>query len=402
MLDIDRNRLIIEDFCNNSSMPESFQVELDNEEYDLANCTAKNYIYLLSTQIIRNAKAKNILSLVSKRNSQPYSLYIRPFIFDIYPHYIRLQRFIAANLGINHLLICLSSRMFTIGAARVIMNDAEWKKAFEDLAFNAVAIFFAGPQYDPNRPFDNLNDGFTWEMNSLIKNNLLGRAVYLEHYDFNECIRQKSMSDIEGFKEIHDKYGEKAIEIILGKYRMYYNFNLRIIYNSQQSVLNIGNLLLIVDHFNEFRYFNPPICSDGELFRWKMQVNGRIRDNPKLGQHEYFYLYQSGIPITDDLALKNHEAAPKQNWDYRNDIVCKIKITENGELYLNNKITSFDAFDDLRKALDDLKNRNGVVWYFRENDKKLPSFDLKMTIKVVLDEVIKRNLPVKLSETDFK
>ncbi len=107
----------------------------------------------------------------------------------------------------------------------------------------------------------------------------------------------------------------------------------------------------------------------------------------------------NGKTIPGDEALKHVEEAPKSQDDYRSDIVCKIKVTNEGKLFLNSKMINQN---ELPNALDDLKNMNGAVWYYREQGDKEPSNEVDLIIKYVLDEVVKRKLPVKLSETDFE
>ena len=107
----------------------------------------------------------------------------------------------------------------------------------------------------------------------------------------------------------------------------------------------------------------------------------------------------SGKTISGEEALKRVEDASNVKDDYRADIVCKLKITTQGEMFLNDRMINLK---ELSIALDDLKAKNGTVWYYREQGDKEPSVEVDSIIKNVVDEVIQRKLPIKLSETDFK
>jgi hypothetical protein len=102
--------------------------------------------------------------------------------------------------------------------------------------------------------------------------------------------------------------------------------------------------------------------------------------------------------ISGSEAMKHLEEASKAKDKYRDDLVCKIKLASNGDIYLNGKIVSINQ---LSIALNDLKSVNGTVWYYRENPAQEPPKALISKMQNILDEIAKRNLPIKLSESDF-
>jgi len=79
-------------------------------------------------------------------------------------------------------------------------------------------------------------------------------------------------------------------------------------------------------------------------------------------------------------------------------VVLKIYINENAEIVLDGTKSSINQ---LGNQLDLLKSQNGVVWYSRYDPQKEPQEDVTKIMKEVLDEITKRNLPIKLNEENY-
>lgn len=79
-------------------------------------------------------------------------------------------------------------------------------------------------------------------------------------------------------------------------------------------------------------------------------------------------------------------------------IIIKIKVYNSGKIAMNQKEVSLT---ELASALDDLQNKKGAVWYYRESPDKEPSESVIKTIKAVLDTVASRNLPIHLQTEDY-
>ena len=75
--------------------------------------------------------------------------------------------------------------------------------------------------------------------------------------------------------------------------------------------------------------------------------------------------------------------------------IAKIKIADTGDIYMNKKLTSLDA---LSEELLRIKQVDGVVWYYRGS----PARAAEATGMLVVDEIVKYKLPVKMCEKDFE
>ena len=75
--------------------------------------------------------------------------------------------------------------------------------------------------------------------------------------------------------------------------------------------------------------------------------------------------------------------------------IAKVKVLADGTILLNDKKVTID---DLNIAFNKLKNKNGVVWYYRENAEGQPPPQSMAVIKTVVEA----KLPIKLStKPDF-
>ncbi len=75
--------------------------------------------------------------------------------------------------------------------------------------------------------------------------------------------------------------------------------------------------------------------------------------------------------------------------------IAKVKVTQTGVIYLNGKKASME---EVRQAFARLKQVNGVVWYYRENQREEPS----PQAMAVIEAIVATKLPVRLVEKDFE
>lgn len=78
-------------------------------------------------------------------------------------------------------------------------------------------------------------------------------------------------------------------------------------------------------------------------------------------------------------------------------IIVKVKVLQSGKITANGQEVTFA---ELGTILDDLKQKNGGVWYFRESPEHEPPEALVATIKSVMDSIASRRLPVRLQPED--
>lgn len=75
--------------------------------------------------------------------------------------------------------------------------------------------------------------------------------------------------------------------------------------------------------------------------------------------------------------------------------ILKIKVLSSGQILLENKSVTLDK---LEKELSRLKEKEGAIWYYREQDKAEPPEQAMR----VMELVVKYNLPISLSsKPDF-
>jgi hypothetical protein len=79
-------------------------------------------------------------------------------------------------------------------------------------------------------------------------------------------------------------------------------------------------------------------------------------------------------------------------------IVVKIRVHLTGKIFVDEQEMSLSELGDV---LDELKTKNGVVWYFRETPDKEPPESVNEIIKKVLDAVTARNLPIQLQTEEY-
>lgn len=77
--------------------------------------------------------------------------------------------------------------------------------------------------------------------------------------------------------------------------------------------------------------------------------------------------------------------------------ILKVKIFITGKIFINNKESTME---ELNLKLDGLKDKNGLVWYYRESPEKKVSKSTGKIIDSVTQSIISRGLPVKLVEDE--
>lgn len=79
-------------------------------------------------------------------------------------------------------------------------------------------------------------------------------------------------------------------------------------------------------------------------------------------------------------------------------VIVKVKVLQSGKINVNGQEVSLS---ELGTILDDLKQKDGGVWYFREEPEHEPSESLTMIIESVLDAITSRELPVRLQPEEY-
>ncbi len=85
----------------------------------------------------------------------------------------------------------------------------------------------------------------------------------------------------------------------------------------------------------------------------------------------------------------------EQMQNINKEIILKISVSQSGKVFVNN---SESSLQDIEKRLLEIKDRNGVVWYYRENPQEEPT-GIAMEI---IELIVKYKVPISLSsEPDF-
>jgi hypothetical protein len=107
---------------------------------------------------------------------------------------------------------------------------------------------------------------------------------------------------------------------------------------------------------------------------------------------------QSSEKISGEKALAHLDADRNVAQKEFPAIVTKIKVCLSGNILVNDQEVSLS---ELGLILDELKAKNGVVWYFRESPEQEPTELTSITIQKVLDAIVNRKLPVKLQTEEY-
>jgi hypothetical protein len=123
------------------------------------------------------------------------------------------------------------------------------------------------------------------------------------------------------------------------------------------------------------------------------EISTLINETKQIG--EKLLSRSSNIALQPDKVddLLNPENNPQKGLEL--NTIIKINITNEGIIEINRKPSSFE---ELLSALDELKKANGSIWYSRENPNSNPNEQLNSIIEKVLNEIVKRQLPIKLNE----
>jgi hypothetical protein len=107
---------------------------------------------------------------------------------------------------------------------------------------------------------------------------------------------------------------------------------------------------------------------------------------------------QANQKIDGDQALEHLKSDEQSPGGSSPNIVLKIRISATGVIAVDERIVTIT---ELEHALNELKQRKGVVWYHREAGASVPSPETVAIIKQVLDAVMARELPIKLQEEKY-
>lgn len=92
--------------------------------------------------------------------------------------------------------------------------------------------------------------------------------------------------------------------------------------------------------------------------------------------------------------------APEKNTAQKNapSVIVKVEVFLSGQITANGEKVTLKELDSL---LDDLKQKNGGVWYYRESPEQEPPESLVSTIEDVMDAIASRKLPVRLQPEEY-
>lgn len=107
---------------------------------------------------------------------------------------------------------------------------------------------------------------------------------------------------------------------------------------------------------------------------------------------------QSKQKIDGDTASKYVEPGQNTTQQESPSIIVKVKVYQSGKISANNQMVTLS---ELNVILDNLKEKNGEVWYFRESPSEEPSEALDKTITQVLDAITSRELSVHLQSEEY-
>ncbi len=121
-----------------------------------------------------------------------------------------------------------------------------------------------------------------------------------------------------------------------------------------------------------------------------------IRDTKELARQ--IAREQTSDVIDGDTAISY--LSPEKNTAQKSapSVLVKVKVLLSGEIVANGeKVT----LEELCTLLDDLKRKNGGVWYWRESPRQEPPESLVPTIEGVMDAIASRRLPVRLQPEEY-
>jgi hypothetical protein len=125
-------------------------------------------------------------------------------------------------------------------------------------------------------------------------------------------------------------------------------------------------------------------------------VSSLIRDTKALAKQ---LMEEQTNQVIDGDTAHSH-LAPDKNTAQKNEpsVVVKVKVHLSGDISANGEKVTLAELDTV---LDDLKQENGGVWYFRESPEEEPPESLDQTIEAVLDAITSRSLPVRLQPEEY-
>lgn len=102
--------------------------------------------------------------------------------------------------------------------------------------------------------------------------------------------------------------------------------------------------------------------------------------------------------IPGEKAMEHLE--PERNAAQKNSptVIVKVRVSRRGSIGVNDREVSLT---ELQTILDDLKAKNGTVWYYREESDQEPTEATTKTIEQVLDAIMIRKLPLQLQTEKY-
>jgi hypothetical protein len=133
-----------------------------------------------------------------------------------------------------------------------------------------------------------------------------------------------------------------------------------------------------------------------EMDKIPKEVESLIQETKKLAKQ--LMIEQSNEKISGEKAhehlMPNRNIAQKES----PAVVAKIRVRLSGKILVNEQAVSLS---ELGTILDELKTKNGAVWYFRESPEKEPPESTNKIIQQVLEAVTSRKLPIQLQPEEY-
>lgn len=133
-----------------------------------------------------------------------------------------------------------------------------------------------------------------------------------------------------------------------------------------------------------------------ELSNVPNEIDALIQDTKSLAKQ--IMKEQTQETISGDAAQAYIEPAQNTAQKESPSIIVKVKVHHSGKISANKNEVSLS---ELGSILDELKIRNGDVWYYRESPDIEPSESTVKTIQKVLDAVTSRELSIRLQAEEY-
>ena len=107
---------------------------------------------------------------------------------------------------------------------------------------------------------------------------------------------------------------------------------------------------------------------------------------------------QTNDKIDGNTALKYIDPENNTAQDKSTKIVVKVRVRNSGIINVDNREVSIS---ELESILDDLKEKNGAVWYYRDSPNEEPTERASKTMESVIDTITNRKLPIRLQGEEY-